>query len=323
MGREEMNIKNIASIAALIVLLFYLLKDNTPKIILSVVLIVLLFSIFTSNRKNSIIDETFMKKTIGKKFGLLLPGCAFGSLLTQTGYIRAIFNSFEKNEKLRQLLDPSNTVVSACSGGHFSYPYFDGRDPFNLLGKYIEPQNMKLPDDIMTVSKGENLQSKYGISPGGLIERYNLQFSISQLKQGDNKEIYEDKDMVWWDRVVKIWYKDIEKDREKMDQNYPRPEFVSSMVGIVKSKETLANYEFKYLIYNDFNYFDDKKYNPLILDLKNGERYNSIKYKQEMRPTDLAASAMNLWGILYDHKECNANDKGYSNCYFECNEDCQ
>ncbi len=316
-----MNITtNIILIPALIVLLFYLLKPNTPKIILSVVLIALLFCIFTSNRKkNNIIDETFMTKTKGKNFGLLLPGCAFGSLLTQTGYIRSIFNNFRENGKLGEFLNPSNTVVSACSGGHFSYPYFDGRDPFNLLGEYIEPQNMILPDDKMTVSKGEKLE----ISPGELIERYNLEFSVKQLKQGDNKEIYENKDMLWWDRVVKIWYNDIEKERKNMAEIYSRPEFVSSMVGIVKSKETLADYQFKYLIYNDFNYFDDKKYKPLILDLKNEEKYNSIKYEQEMRPTDLAASAMNLWGILYDHKECNADNNGYSNCYFECSNGCQ
>jgi hypothetical protein len=294
---------------------------NLKHIMLGVLIVVILVFIFTKSQKSDITDNTFMKKTKEKKFGLLLPGCAFGSLLTQTGYIRSIFNKFDR-DKLDKLLDPENTVVSACSGGHFSYPYFDGRDPFNLLGKYIEPGDIILPPDEMKVSKDYTLQSEYGISPGRLIERYNVQFSIKELKDGDNIITYENNKMLWWDKIIKIWYTDIEKDRKNMDQDYPRPDFVSSMVGIVKSKETLSGDEYKYLIYNNFNNFDKTNYNPLILDLKNGKKYNSIKYKQEMRPTNLAAAGMNLWGIIYDVKECNAVVNGYSNCYFECN-DCQ
>ncbi len=256
-----------------------------------ILLIIIIFIIILILKKN-------IKKKLPKKLGVSMPGCAFGSLTTLTGYYRSLFVGKNKID-YKKFSNPNNTIFSVCSGGNFLLPVFNGNNPDDLFGEYQQAEYIDMDTSY------EQL--------GLLLDSYNIFETIKHYKLEDIFQKGIDKKKQFWDSMVKHWYDLIDSQRINNQGNLPKANYMSIVAGIKPTLTTRSNIIYKYLLLSNLNNMNNNLY---VVNMKNEKPIiypKLFETNQTIDSTYWASSAMGIFSATYLTSHCKKDKQGTDN----------
>lgn len=221
-----------------------------------------------------------------------MPGCAFGSLITFSGYYKALFDIENGGIEYSNFINPTNTSFCVCSGGNFLYPAFNGQNPQDLWGPYLDPKNI-------TTDTSNKIM-------GLLLESYNVFDSI--VKDNLLSDIFKNQKLTKkqiWDQTVKEWFDKIEQRRNSNSEE--KANFMSMVAGVEPNLRTDSLILYRYLLFNNLNDMGTSLYVQDIKNEKTLTKPSLEKINQEIDYTLWASSAMGIFSAAYIVSGCPEN----------------